>query len=371
MKRLSALLSAVAVLAVNASAQTPRPARPASAIHIGDLVGTEYSPRTNEFVLYATEPSRTTDTLLYVDDVIKIAQAVLSAGDFAFSLEQEKREMQIRYLPPEAEATVRPIFRWSTVEETLLKTDRVLKDLAHGRKVADGLALGLSEFLICAQDVEAWVASGKSVESYPMDPYVTYFELAARYNFEGFEGVGVWFEEPQILVKAASRKEGADPPECVRRFSEDLTANMYQLLAHYKLGQEFRRLRMLLLLCKTFGWARSIFVPIDQQWLKSLPTREVRNEPVRVRELPLTIIGRNKKVAALIVRGGILFSVMPGSVFPAEPAGALTQARVRSNIRMEQSAGPAPGFDVAPTTLGGRRLLKIDITALLGLKRRV
>jgi hypothetical protein len=350
-------------------------ASPRSAeIRINELVGTEWISGTREFFLYATEPEKDRSTTLYVDDVARIALAVLTAGDFAFSLEQGAGQMEIRYLPADVEAKLTPMLRRTTVEDTLLKTDRFLKDIAQGHKVGDGLRLGSSELFLCGRAVEEWLRSGKTLESYPMVPYVTFYELRARYRFDGFRGVGVWFDAPQILVRAASRQGDAEIPACADRFAASLSGRMEQLLTHPKTGGDFRRLKALLVLTKVFGWAGRMLVPVDRIHLAALKVREIRNKPVPLRKLPLVIAAPGQSPQALTVRGGVLMSWNPAFLFPGIPARpsqpALTPAsqgrRIEAN---EQRRASVPSFASSLVSVGDRRLLKIDITGILGLKR--
>jgi hypothetical protein len=266
------------------------------------------------------------------------------------------------------------MLRRTTVEDTLLKTDRFLKDIAQGHKVGDGLRLGSSELFLCGRAVEEWLRSGKTLESYPMVPYVTFYELRARYRFDGFRGVGVWFDAPQILVRAASRQGDAEIPACADRFAASLSGRMEQLLTHPKTGGDFRRLKALLVLTKVFGWAGRMLVPVDRIHLAALKVREIRNKPVPLRKLPLVIAAPGQSPQALTVRGGVLMSWNPAFLFPGIPARpsqpALTPAsqgrRIEAN---EQRRASVPSFASSLVSVGDRRLLKIDITGILGLKR--
>ncbi len=357
---MSGLLVVVVLLGCSAGlARAGGPPAPAGQIRIGEIRGAEYFPETNRFVLYATEPAPGNSTQLYIDDVARLALAVLRWGDFAFSLEQEGDLLKIHYLPPEAGEVIRPILHWTTVEETLLFTDTMLKNLAQGSRVSKDLRTGPSEFFLCAQELEAWVESGRPLKSFPIQPYVTYFDLQTQYGFDGFQGVGFWFVNPRIVVKAASRAEGADPPRCVYHFTGNLTAEMEKLLTDRKVAAQFRRLRALLLLCKTFGWARSIFVPIDPVHLASFRCRERPNRPVPIRQRPI-ILGHRGKVEAIALRGGVVFSAGAGFALSAPPAKA-------------SPTGPVlvRGFLVEPAVGPEGRLLAIDLSGILGLRRSV
>jgi hypothetical protein len=345
---------------------------PKTEVRVGEITGAEWLSRTGEFFLYATGPEKNRDTVLYVDDVARLALAVATAGDFAFSLEQTGRQMQIRYLPANVEEKAAAALRSTTVEDTLLKTDRILKDIAQGRKVADGLRLGASELFLCGQAMEEWIRSGKTFETYPMVQYVTFFELTARYRFDRFQGVGVWFDEPRILVRAASREQGAEPSVCVQQFAEGLSNRMDELLKHPRTGPEFRRLRALLVLTKAFGWAARLLVPFDRAHLAAITVREIHAEPVPVRELPLVISMGGRKPQSIMIRGGVMLSWNPEFGFPAPaPRGPLTTANQGS--RIEGKAAGRAGVSVLaaePVTIDGRKLLRIDLTGILGLKRR-
>jgi hypothetical protein len=284
--------------------------------------------------------------------------------------------MQIRYLADRGD-DLASVLGGTSLEATLLYVDRVLKDLAHGRRLAEGLNVGASEILLCSQELEEWSRSGNPIHEYPRRPYVTFYDLTARLAFDRFEEAGLWFNEPRLVVRADAVDPSLSAPECVRQFAASLTANMGQLLAHRELGQEFRRLRALLLVFRAIGWARHIFVPMNQAALASVLPPQVRNEPPEIREL-LMVIGES----GLVVRGGVLF-LSPDHAFPEAPfpiartvdSGADgrsgSQARQTSRLPGAQPRSQASqlGLHVSQAAYEPN-LLRIDISDILGLARK-
>jgi len=344
-------------------------------VTIGELVGAEYDSRRSDFVLYATEAEPRKATALYIDDVIKMTDSVLSVGDFAFSLEPEGKHMQIRYLPLEIEKELKPILHESTTEYTLFYADKVLKKLKQGEKVASGLRLGASELFLCAREFEA---SDNKQEFDPARTYLTYFEVEADYRFYKAGGVGVFFENARVVVKAATREKDATPRKCAEEFANNLTNGMDQLLANEEIGKEFRRLKALLLLNKTIGWASSIFVPFNHSQIKTYSTRAMKTEPIPIKANP--VVGANsgdrRKLSGYVASGGIRLSTGHRSAFPAKTnlrsLNATVGAEPEALPLKQHSDKPfggrrPPGFLVDQVVKDGRSLLRINISATLGL----
>lgn len=298
-------------------------------------------------------------------------------------LKRQGRHMQIRYLPLETEHLVKPIFQNSTAEAMFLYTDRTLKDLAHCKKVPDDLRLGPCELELIAEASARRYASGSSPAESHSGSHVIYFDLQTRFRF-AYPAV-VWYENPRIVVKAASRQAGAATPEPVQTFADNLARNMDQLLAHKELGPEFRRLKTFFLLHQTFGWARLIFVPINQALLMSYrPLHLKQLEPVQSKNYPVFVFPdpldpRRLQISQL--SGGIHFSSNPRSLFADWPSSRLSESGPAGRLSDQPNPLPVadsqeatmrphpPGLKVEPMMKDGRKLLKINISTLLGLHK--
>jgi hypothetical protein len=299
-------------------------------------------------------------------------------------LKRQGPYMQIRYLPLETEHLLKPIFHGSSAEATFGYTDRTLKDLAHCEKVADDLRLGPCELFLLTEDVARKYATGSSPTLSHGGSHVLYFDLQTKFKFD-YPAV-VWYESPRILVKAAARQAGASPPKPAQTFAENLTRNMDQLLTHKKLGAEFRRLKAFFLLHQTFGWARLIFVPINQSLLMSYrPARLKQVEPIRSKTYPVFVFPdpldpRRLQISQL--SGGVHFSINPQGLFAGWQGSRLREAHgasVPADIpsyqpnpspqagSQEATIRRPPGLKVEPVVKEGRKLLKVNISDLLGL----
>ena len=332
--------------------------------------GYEISPDT-QALLKTTEDSE--DVLRRNRLLLEDALASLLANDFG-------RRMRIRYLPAQHETVLRSIFAGSGVERTFLTMDRVLKELSQRpESLAYGLRLGPSELLLCSREFESWVRSGREVEAYARNPYVTYYDMSATYVFDTFDDrLGVRFEKARVLVKTASRTDGTSAPECVQRFVQNLTANIDQLERSREIGAEFRRLKNLILLTKVMGFARQVFVPINPEALKLSVEVAPHQQPPDIMENWITVADPNGTPHALLVRGGILLAEGSYFAFPeAEPRLAPpTQEQSSSGSPATEKPGGRrgeggdSGFVVAPDYRYGRNVWSIDISSILGIGRR-
>lgn len=299
-------------------------------------------------------------------------------------LKRQGEHMQIRYLPLETEHLLKPIFQGSSAEATFGYTDRTLKELAHCEKVANDLRLGPCELFLLTEEVARKYATGSSPTISHGGSHVIYFDLQTKFKFD-YPAV-VWYENPKIVVRAAARQAGAAAPKPAQTFAENLTRNMGQLLTHKKLGAEFRRLKTFFLLHQTFGWARLIFVPINQSLLMSYrPARLKQVEPIRSKTYPVFVFPdpldpRRLQISQL--SGGVHFSINPQGLFAvwqgsrlSEDPGASEQANIPSHqpnssplaSSQEATMRRPLGLKVEPVLKDGRKLLKVSISDLLGL----
>jgi hypothetical protein len=355
-------------------------------VEIGEIVGAEYDHIQKEFVIYATEAVPGKNAVLYVDDVARLGLAVLRYGNFAFSLERVGNQMQIYYLHPQKEAgnELKTILRWTTVEDTLFTTDKILKALAQGDKVDDNLRFGVSLRSLCAREL---CELGQPMQADFSSTYVTFYQLDVYYRAGG--QLMVWYETPKIIVKADNRQEGP-APQCAQSFADGLTSNTEKLskLSNAKLAGEFRRLKALLLLVKTFGFARTVRVPVDQKLLAAYRlSRVIKNEPFRVKEYPIACRepGDREKVRAFTIHGGILLSANSGQPFlPSysvlneyEMWTGLTDPVANQTMNLTQKENNklvttgGRGFSVKQVIKDDRKLLRIDLSNILGLRKEI
>lgn len=291
---------------------------------------------------------------------------------------------QIRYLPLETEHLLKPIFQGSSAEATFVYTDKTLKDLAHCEKVADDLRLGPCEMFLITYDLAHKQATGSSPTFGYVGSHVIYFDLETKFKFD-YPTV-VWYENPKIVVKAADRRAGAAPPKPAQMFANNLTRHMDQLLTHNKLGAEFRRLKALFLLHQTFGWARLIFIPVNQSLLKSYRSIRFKQiEPIRPKVYPVFAFPDPqdpRRLQIFQLSGGIQFSINTQSLFAdwqgshlreisgaSEPTDRLSrQPNLLPMTSSQEATMRRPlGLKVEPVVKDGRKLLKINISTLLGL----
>lgn len=350
-------------------------------LHIQDIVGVEAIARTREFFLYATPG---TETDLYVDDIIRIARSVFLTGEASFSLEPEGKFMQIRYLHsasrsvPDAhggsrfirdgvEQQLHAIFEKSLAESTFLQSDRVMKDLSHGISSIPGLHIGLSGQKLCGVELYDWVKSGRRLTDYPDLDYVTTYEVSYTPRFDKFPRKTVWFADSKLRVTTANR-DGTQPPGCVQMFAENMTSGMEEFFSHPKVGKYFWRLKALLLLVKSFGFAKLYGVPVDVSLLAAYPLKSwFENDPVPIVEQPLIFPDRQSPGEAMqiiqkhVVRGGIRFSIDGISLSPQVTQGALATPRRGS------FPSRIPLVKISEVRVSGRTLVKFDLSRLVGL----
>jgi hypothetical protein len=343
-----------------------------SMFEIGEILGAEYNDTSNELLLYASEARQDNRTILNADDVVKIGLAVLTVGNFAFSLERTVHQMEIWYLPLSARERLTTLFHRSTVEETFYRTDRVLKDLANGRRPDDSQRLGASALLLCSKQL--CDASQVTVNDFT-STYVAFFELDVSYVFDGLR---LWFDKPRLVVKAASRTEGEGPPDCIKEFAIGLTKNIDQLMSHPTLGKEFRRLRNLLLLSKVFGWASSLYVPISVPVLQSQQTATVKeSRPFKFTDNHIVCrdLQDPRRVRDIVLRGGINSRPAPKTLAPsdvnliANHSEQSTTGRTRHAESARVVQLHRPELAIRPAIVNSRRMLEVSIDQIVGLKR--
>ncbi len=373
--QIAALLNVFALaLAADAVHGRASSGRPRPKIEVGEVAGAEYDPMTNRFLLYAKMPAASNASVLYAEDVARLAAAIYRFGGYDFSLEHGPKYMEIRYFPPQAGEHLGRLFRGSKIEATFNYTDGILKDLGHGEKVGDGLRTGASELVLCRTQL---CQSPGLVAPDFTTVYVVYFELEVQ---PSTEGLCIWLREPRLRVRAATRRDDMPLPECVARFAENLSSNAAQLLVDKKIGAEFRRLKTLLLVAQALGWARRAFVPVDVERLEEYAP--VRNSPARaipVREYPILCRdpSGSDKVRNMSVQGGIALHPAgeASSLFGAEKEaeqGNSTMASAGAGVESNGRVKPVvTGFLVERVIRGGHEMLRIDVSGCLGLEGRI
>jgi hypothetical protein len=345
-------------------------ARAVSSLDICDILGAEFDDRSNQLLLYASEACPDS-TPLYADDVVKMGLAVLTVGNFAFSLERAAKHMEIWYLPVTARDALTKLFQRSTVEATFYKTDRVLKDLANGRN-PDGSLPVASALLLCSRQLCG--ASQVTANDFA-STYVTYFDLDVNYISDGLR---VWFDKPTLVVKAASRRAGEDAPDCIKAFAEGLTRNMDRLMGHPRLGADFRRLRNLLLLGKVFGWASSLYVPISLAHMQLHQTGAVEeSRPFKHADYHIVCpdAGTPDRVRDIVLRGGVHVAPAVDTVLSASRSLVARPLSSRSAPALAPSFSPPsasragrPALGVRTSVINGRRMLALSIDQIVGLE---
>jgi len=332
-------------------------AQRAAEIEIGDILGAEYADSTGRFLLYAAEPSAGQGSRLSADDVLRMALAVVRYGNFAFSLESGRENAEIRYLHPDKGGEVTRILSGSPIEATFALTDSVLKALVHGDRSAAGIAAGASGLALCSEQLCG--AAGDMVPDLTT-VYVTYFELDVDYVFE--HALRIWFRQPKLRVKADTRRKEFPAPACLQRFADSLSKNGPLLMAHPKLGGEFRRLRMLLLLAHAIGRAKGMYVPIEPAWLET-QTAAASRAPFRLPLKAYRIACRDPNRPDLVRS----FSIHGGIAVPGVGSGA-SEASPDSTRR--PLSGP-PRLGARLVTVNSGRMLEIDLSGCLGLEREL
>lgn len=379
--------AAASVLAGSVSRVSAKPSDNTT-VQIGQLVGAEFVSSRNKFFLYATEPNPQSATSLFADDIVTLARAS-AFSSFAFSLEPRGEFMEIQYfsaldpsrfpaseqhsalmLKQQIERNLTGVFAFTTAQFTLQFCDRVLKDAGHGRLPAD-LNLGPSQLRICGKELyECLENIGCSLEDYQI-PYVLFHDFEIATSFDGFKEVGVWFDGPKVVVKAATRGSGK-PPKCADEFVESYTSfGIPRLMRHPVYGPEYGRLIAILILHKIFFWGSNlVFAPIDFSVLASYRTREVKSSPIRIRSLPIVVSAPGRQSKYVKVRGGIQFLSQPSEFSRFQPAQRNGDiSRGPENLEIAAPARSAshrvPPFHVTRQILGRRTLLMIDISNIL------
>lgn len=344
---------------------------PPSSLLFDEILGAQYFPRSNRLLLYVTEArGPETASTLHADDVAALARASTCCSEFGFSLEfgrdghDRSGRYEIRYLPAEAEKSLREILSSTRVEHTLLITDAALKGFLYGVGLPPDLNLGATELFLCSAEMTERAAGGAAIESFLSGERVTFFELESGASFAGFDTPGVWLRNARLVVKQGARTAGAKPMACEERFREVLENNIDRLLAYRgALGVEFRRLKAVLSLYRVFGWMNSVFVPVDEGLMAAVPVSRVSNVPPLIQSFPVTFANQGR-AWGIAYRGGIRFT--SGDFFKIASPLATPQAFRPGSGTARPPAGP-PGFVMTRGLVDGRWLLQVDISSILGL----
>jgi hypothetical protein len=251
---------------------------------------------------------------------------------------------QMRYMPFSLEPRLRRILHQTSVERTFLITDRAMKELARCDPDLRDLDIGACKLWLTGEELVEAESTGARKSGRGSE--VTFFNLVLTPQFATPQRVG--WEGAALVVEAASRTSGVGPSRAAQAFAANLTRRMDSLLAHPRLGPEFRRLHALMVLGRVFGWAKDNGFPAGLRWFESYQAEVHRLERVPIAR-DLLVAGGSGRPRGLVLLGGIRLNA---GLYAGGPA--LTPARLA----------------LEAVTLDGRRLLRFDISHALGSTRR-
>jgi hypothetical protein len=247
------------------------------------------------------------------------------------------------------------LFGKGRTESITLTADKLLKAFSSGGGLPEGVpAFGHTEVSLCSEQFRDEVQQGVS---YVGNEYVSYFnfDLGNDTN-RGLPGEEAWFKMPHLFVSSKG-VSGSATPACAERFASSLNANLPRLLTDGgRVGATLRDLQTLLTVNRIAGWLigvapldQTLFAPVEKG-LKNL-TPAVIHQPI--------VVASGGKIAGIEISGGVrLDNNAPEPGRPAADAiGKNPSARSMK-----------PAFEITTVTIDGRRFLKIDASAILGLE---
>ncbi|MFN0102575.1 MAG: hypothetical protein ACKV2U_10855 [Bryobacteraceae bacterium] len=266
---------------------------------------------------------------------------------------------KIVYKPLANSPVVTAILSGSRTEHTLLTADYWLKRLGGGYGVPSDLFYGPSELGLCISAAREQARKGQPIA---LGEYVNFFALETTYEADGgLPGLALWFRNPRIVVRAGGVDDGPPPP-CAERFAASLTRHVPNLMNYPgELGVEMRMLKGLLVLNRAMNFMASV-TPADLHKIRRVPAERFENKPPRVIPVPI-MFAEQGQAHGLIISGGVKFE---RSAAKKQPQGSDVRSAAPAGSQATREED-APGFLTTKITVGGRQLLQIDISSILGL----
>jgi hypothetical protein len=267
----------------------------------------------------------------------------------------------IRYYPEQCSESVTKILTSTATERILMASDNMLKRFAYGIGLPETVSLGPTESFLCANAIESHLRSGGKINDLFPRPTRYYFDMSInRVSFPRDLGDGAWFDESQLYVRSGTDDPSDAGPRCIQDFAHSLSKNLPALMAAKgDIADTFRKLRTVLLL----NWVISLGIYQDIGMNSRInscfeTTRSINRAP-KLEDLPMFFV-HNGEVVNHGISGGILFPALFGT-------SSLGSQSVVGNEKKKSDGCSDPMFLVDEVELQGRRVLRIDLSEVVGL----
>ncbi len=252
------------------------------------------------------------------------------------------------------DAGIRAILGDSRTERAYLEADELLKQFGTGEHTPPNVAFGPTLVTLCADEFIRAARAGAPITH---DQFGTSFVLAAEIDDSaGVDGPGLWFRASRLQVVPESSVDR--PRDCVVRFAESLTRHVPRLLVDGgAVGARLRNLKKLLTLGQLLARVTATG-KVDPDALPDVPRLSTKNAPPPVMEIPFVFTARGRPIG-LAFTGGVRAAGFQADSRQEPPADR------RRATPGQGTVGDSP-FEVSSVETP-RRLLRIDISSLLGL----
>jgi|GEM_PF-4007845 len=269
-------------------------------------------------------------------DLPRVRRVLLEDALSPMVAQQRGPRYQIRYRPSGCEAALHGALSQTLTERIFLTTDSFLKQAAYAMDLPDGLLLGAGQAELCGEELQAWIAAGNKLEDYPQDPFVVFFDLAAKPDYGG-AGISVSYVDAALVVRSGGARRGQRAPRCVELFAQGLTRNLPNLLAaDGALGEQFRTLEALMLIVQALQWGRRLGLSLRRDPADRIAAQTCPNQPPLLQQFP-TVVGYGGQVGGIVYQGGAL---LPGPLLRTPAAGLPVTAQLAAP---PPPAGPRAG----------------------------
>jgi hypothetical protein len=361
--RTGASLAPFVLQSLNVEALNPATSAPC----IGRILSAEYLESQRRLILTAEEGPAP----LVADDLIVLTRAVTNLtaqqSTILFSMEPVGSQM----LPFFSPKIVGPTLDRTECALVLTDCDLFLKAAALGLANFWSSDAGPSEIDLMAADLLRKVRRGETVSNRTSVVHRLYFVLSLP-NDTHLSPDWLTVSYPDALIDVVSSLDAR------QESSPDTPEQMFAAMVKAKVGvlanssSTFARLRNMFLMLKIADWMlRDIRVPIDRELLASYATRQRQYPVVPIERASRTITHQDDSFVVTLA-GGVVFDLQGplkrtardtwSGVYPRNVIAA------GSSITAQREPPPVPVESVHD---GDRRLVRVDVSELFGLKKTV
>lgn len=275
---------------------------------------------------------------------------------------------EIRYFGADLddEKFLAALFRNTVTEYTFAKTDYWLKH-ASRCEVDEQVLSGPCSLVMGGKEIE------DSLRTHPeakpqFGEHVLFFEMLAPPRFDDRR---LFFDSPTLAVRAASRRANQAAPISMQLLAQNASQALGRLYAEPTTAEETRRLRNILLIGRSFGWARSMGIRPSAQALNCWePTQRKSPPPIPIRSDNLVVSepGSPLRILSFQLRGGILGADDDGDAsWQALIRGPRSLPSASSDRACTSARTPPKAFTISTVSIDGRELIRIVLNTTLGL----